>query len=741
MASLVPGVLLKLLQHMNSDVKVAGEHRSSLLQVVSIVPALAGSDLFTNQGFYLKVSDSSHATYVSLPEEQHDLILSDTIQLGQFIHVDRLEAATPVPILRGVRPVPGRHACVGSPEDLVVTNSTFLGSKKAQQSINGSKDASTLSLEKEQSKLEKLKPSVKNNGAEIKKPQLTKSNSSLSKQALNSIIDKKEVVSSKTKPTSARSTPSSPTSVYSLPASFERFSNDIKQRTKSKGADKSSPSRLSLLEKAASVLKATTAGRKSSAGNLLSNTMSSIESGPKALRRSWEGNAEAKSKGNSDSKAAKTEKKSENRSTSTPRRKPLVEEKPLHKDDSKIQTPPRKSSASAPSDDSEKIVNKPSSPLRRTSGVSSNTNITNLVKIASNSKKLTDASASWTSLPPSLAKLGKELLKYRDAAQMAAVEAMQEASAAENLLRCLSSYAEVSSTAEEQNPQPAVEQFLALHAAMSRATVVADSLTKATATSTATSPDRSTPSEAAAVDEESLAVAVERRRRAASWVGAGLATDLSAFSLYNLKPPPAIAASPLAVVLVDESARPAAATKASPPAKSRLFPPKVKGRVGPVAAAVAAAPVPPPEWERGGGAEERGELARRLGEEARGWFLAFVERFLDADVAAAAAPWDRDRAARMLPQLKRVNDWLSEIAKPTEPPPPQSDADGEEASGGAPAVANGGGNTVPEETIERLRKKIYEYLLTNVDSAASVLGGAGAGAGEVALPAANGKRV
>jgi hypothetical protein len=43
---------------------------------------------------------------------------------------------------------------------------------------------------------------------------------------------------------------------------------------------------------------------------------------------------------------------------------------------------------------------------------------------------------------------------------------------------------------------------------------------------------------------------------------------------------------------------------------------------------------------------------------------------------------------------------------------------------------------VPEETIERLRKKIYEYLLTNVDSAAAVLGG-----GEVApAPVANGKK-
>ncbi|KAF7095542.1 hypothetical protein CFC21_097686 [Triticum aestivum] len=702
MASLVPGVLLKLLQHMNSDVKVAGEHRSSLLQVVSIVPALAGSDLFTNQGFYLKVSDSSHATYVSLPEDQHDLILSDTIQLGQFIHVDRLEAATPVPILRGVRPVPGRHACVGTPEDLVMTSSSkFLGEKKAQPPANGSKDAGALSLEKEQSKLEKLNASVKSNGMESKKPQLTKSNSSLSKQALASLFDKKEVVTSK--------------------------------RTKVKGADKSSPAKLSLLEKAASVLKVTTAGRKSSAGNSLSNTLLSLESGPKALRRSWEGKADANVKANSDSKGAKADRKSEIRSTSTPRRRPppAADEKPSHKDDTKIQTPPRKSTASAPSDDSDRMVNKHLSPIRRTSGVLSNPNITNLVKIAANNKKLTDANTSWTALPPSLAKLGKELLKYRDAAQMAAVEAMQEASAAESLLRCLSTYAEVSSTAEEQNPQLAVEQFLALHSAMSRATVVADSLAKAAAaTSTTTSPDRSTVSEAASIDEESLAVAAERRRRAVSWVGAGLATDLSAFSLYNLRPPPANTSSPLAVVLVDESVKPAATTKASPPAKSRLSPAKGKGRAVHVVAAAAATAAPPLEWERGGGAEERGELARRLGEEARRWFLEFVERFLDADVAAAA-PWDRDRAARMLPQLKRVNDWLSEIGKP--PPvavePPPHDAGDEEVAAAAPATASNG---VPEQTIERLRKKIYEYLLTNVDSAAAVLG--------ETSPAANGRK-
>ena len=92
MANLVPDVLLN---HMNTNVKIAGEHMSSLLQVVSIVPALAGGELFPNQGFYLKVSDSSHATYVSLPDEHDDLILSDKL------HVDRVESSSPLPILCG----------------------------------------------------------------------------------------------------------------------------------------------------------------------------------------------------------------------------------------------------------------------------------------------------------------------------------------------------------------------------------------------------------------------------------------------------------------------------------------------------------------------------------------------------------------------------------------------------------------------------------------------------------------
>lgn len=119
MASLTPGVLLKLLQSMNSNVKVLGEYRSVLLQVISIVPALSGEELWPDHGFFLKVSDSSHSTYVSLSKDDDELILNNKLKLGQFFYVDKMEAGTPVPVLVGVKPVAGRNPFIGNPKDLM----------------------------------------------------------------------------------------------------------------------------------------------------------------------------------------------------------------------------------------------------------------------------------------------------------------------------------------------------------------------------------------------------------------------------------------------------------------------------------------------------------------------------------------------------------------------------------------------------------------------------------------------
>ncbi|KAL9350552.1 hypothetical protein Peur_057807 [Populus x canadensis] len=139
MASLTPGVLLKLLRSINSNVRVRGEYRSVLLQVISIVPALSGSELWPNQGFFIKVSDSSHSTYVSLSKEDNELILNNKLQLGQFFYVDRVEAGTPVPTLSGVRPVAGRNPFIGNPKDLMQMLVPSEGPVPVNDGVNSSK--------------------------------------------------------------------------------------------------------------------------------------------------------------------------------------------------------------------------------------------------------------------------------------------------------------------------------------------------------------------------------------------------------------------------------------------------------------------------------------------------------------------------------------------------------------------------------------------------------------------------
>lgn len=134
MATLAPGILLKLLNGMNTGVKPTREHRSSLLQVTDIVPAdLDEKNLWPTQGFFIKVSDSSHSIYVSLPTEQDDFVLSNKMQLGQFIYVDRLEPGSPVPVVKGTKPLPGRHPLVGTPEPLMGLREK---GEKSEQKVN-----------------------------------------------------------------------------------------------------------------------------------------------------------------------------------------------------------------------------------------------------------------------------------------------------------------------------------------------------------------------------------------------------------------------------------------------------------------------------------------------------------------------------------------------------------------------------------------------------------------------------
>ncbi|XP_021774895.1 uncharacterized protein LOC110738772 [Chenopodium quinoa] len=740
MATLVPGILLKLLQHMNTDVKVAGEHRSSLLQVVSIVPALAGGDLFQNQGFYLKVSDSSHATYVALPDEHDDLILSDKIQLGQYIHVDRLEAASPVPILRGVRLVPGRHPCVGTPEDIVATHSLgFLnnsspGSKTSDKSKSAAK---SLFGSKEKAPPSKLNSFGKDEKVD-KKSSIVRSNSISSKTSVSS-VDRKEALG-RLKTSGSQSIPSSPTSCYSLPTSFEKFSSGVKHQAKIK-SDRGTPklglmekvsAKLGLAEKSSSARAASPVTKRQPSVSTPKKLAHVIDMGPKALRRSWEGSMETKSRDNLKIKTGKPDASPAARCTSVPKKNPSDERSSakaeikvqksskLSKVEAKDQTPVRTLVSNGAIEDLDRS-SKPRNSIGRKSvdNNASNGFPNNLVKVSAGSRKLIDASVLWSSLPSSVTKLGKEVLKLRDSAQMAAIEAMQEASAAESILRCLSKYSDLSSSAKEDDPQPAVEQFLTLHSTLKSALLTVNSLSKNTLIG-------SSPDSQETLSEETQKVMSERRKQAASWVNAALATDLSPFSVYSDRP--TLTSLPIssqpqnpkqnsgnqAFIVLENASKNASPKPVSKPrlsVSSKTSSPGTPRRASDqlLISQKARAPPPPPEWDRGNGLDEYVDLAEKLQSESQNWFLGFVERFLDADVDSSSLS-DNGQIAGMLTQLKSVNDWLDEIGG--------GSAKDEEQEEEEEDVAR-----VSGETIDRLRKKIYEYLLTHVESAAAALGG------------------
>ncbi|KHN49061.1 hypothetical protein glysoja_031272 [Glycine soja] len=139
MASLTPGVLSKLLD--NAGSKVTAPHRQALLQVTEIVPRLSSTSPLQSRGYFLKLSDSLHSAYVSVPDADADLISAGKLNLGQFVYVTRLDAASPVPLVRGLNPLPKRRPCVGNPIELVpserlrVTTTTTKKKKKKKVEV------------------------------------------------------------------------------------------------------------------------------------------------------------------------------------------------------------------------------------------------------------------------------------------------------------------------------------------------------------------------------------------------------------------------------------------------------------------------------------------------------------------------------------------------------------------------------------------------------------------------------
>ena len=234
----------------------------------------------------------------------------------------------------------------------------------------------------------------------------------------------------------------------------------------------------------------------------------------------------------------------------------------------------------------------------------------------------------------------------------------------------------------------------------------------------------SSPDSQEILSEETQKILSERRKQAASWVNAALATDLSSFSLYSDRPTLPLSVSSQSqnpklnsvnqpILILENASKNASPKPISKPrlsVSSKTSSPGTPRRASDMLATtqkIRPQP-PPPEWARGNGLDEYVDLAEKLQSESQNWFLGFVEQFLDADVDSTTLT-DNGQIAGMLSQLKNVNDWLDEIGG--------SSAQDEEQDTEEEEMAR-----ISSETIDRLRKKIYEYLLTHVESAAAALG-------------------
>ncbi|KAL6221837.1 hypothetical protein ACLB2K_005229 [Fragaria x ananassa] len=680
MASPTPGILLRLLQSMNSATKVTGDHRSALLQVIGIVPALTASDdLWPNHGFFVQLSDSLNSTYVSLSEKDTDLILANRLQLGQFVYVDRFDFDAPVPRVAGIRPIAGRHAFVGVPEPLVARISASKREFVIQPVSESDQSADFMAIYLSNNK--KPEPLAR---AEVKEAKIEKGKSPRRQPFANrennvgGNVNSDEAKKVSDPPVAAR---------FSSPATAKRSASAGKKNVAvapaerdpspaGKGKRSSSPAQSKCV--VPSLMVAREENRKVAKEPSIIVPSRYRQPSPIGGRRQASPNPRRASispgrrlsvGGAKDSAARKKmasivagiSKISDTISGSDESHAVEQKEKPVSKNKPDVQSilrtqaalSRRLSDAKTTSDDCSSVKSKASS--HEDSPVQEKPSYAAL-GVTVHERKWTDGSVPLDGVSADLARLGKEAMQRKALAATAAAEALEEAIATESLIRKLSMFAELSSTSNVGNPLPAIDRFFLIY----------DDVVKSTTSLESIASNRNS-------DALCDSIPTEQSKSVSLWVEAALATDLGVVSLLgpqDHESPPTLQKS--------LSKRQSLNT----PAKANLKITQSNAHAG--------------EWKTGNGMRETVELAKNLQSEMQMWFLQFVEKAMDAGFRVfgectadgGKLPLDCGSIAAVLSQLKRVNEWLDRVVSKRD--------------------------DLLNEKVDRLKRKIYGFVIQHV---------------------------
>ncbi|KFK36223.1 hypothetical protein AALP_AA4G094100 [Arabis alpina] len=668
MASLAPGILLKLLQCMNSGTRPTGDHRSATLQVTGIVPALAGSDLWPNQGFYVQISDSLNSTYVSLSERDTDLILTNRLQLGQFIYLDRLEFASPVPRAAGIRPVAGRHAFVGTPEPLIARVSpgskrdfviqpvseseysldpiaVYLNNKRFDNDGGDDVDAAVVRRQA----LAPVNQNEENRNLKPKQtPQRFSSPASSKQRSISSgkrmaVVERDPSPMISTKGRRSASPVPSKCVVPSLAVAREENRKVAREpaivvpsryRQPSPNGRKVNPSpngrRMSISpgRRLSSGLKMTPMAADCSSKKKMAVIAAGISKVSEALVGSSGKNGNRKNWDEGDVQIEQKDKGS-------------VKIKPEHQAILRTQAAMsrRLSDANRRKSDSSEKAKSCSSESSLVEEVSAFEGL----GITYHDRKWTDGSVPLDNISDELAKHVKEAMQRRNFAAKAAARALEEANANECIIRCLSKFSELSSESKVGNPLRVINQFLTIYEDVMNYNKMASSV----------------------ASENGLCSSSDQQNPISLWVEAALATNLDVVSLVKSQ---------------NNNESPLSVKKSMPTRLSPRPSTKTDDIVG--------------MWRDVDGLKETAKFAANLQSEMQMWFIGFVEESLD-NKNAAARPLDGSSIAAVLSQLKQVNEWLDRVI----------------SSG-----QDRGNQITTMDKIERLKRKIYGFVIHHVGS-------------------------
>ncbi|KAF8766280.1 hypothetical protein HU200_007794 [Digitaria exilis] len=700
MATLTPGVLLKLLQSMSTDERVAGEHRSPVLQVTAVVPALTASTsdslLLPSNGFLLNLSDGLHSTYVQLPPADADALLAARPHLvGHLVHLDRLRFARPVPRAVGLRPVPSSRAlpCAGNPEPLIARSATCTRGYVIQPAASPSDAAPPLMPSSAGTNAidagDSVKRTVLGPKNAVAEPAPPPAGSALKRRFSSPAPSKQRDPSPSVKTASRASSPmvvkgasraSSP-AVRGTPRATSPAPSKcvVPSLVAAKDENRRAAKEPAIVVPSRYRQPSPVGGRRGAASPSLGGRRGSLS--PSSRRLSGEGTGKKKvgvlvagiSKmtdlGNGS--AMKPGRKSWDDPTmalAPPAAGSMMKSKNKVDKDTILRTQEAMSrrlsdAATEQSSNDDSSVDERPKPRKKIDSTSVKAKAV-VPKIKLHDPKWTDGSIPLDALSDKLSKIGREAIERRDVAATAAASALQEAMVTESVIRNLSKFSEICSSSKTSNPLPTVDLFLAVYEDTLKWKTIAESI----------------------VTIEAEEAFLEKSSH--DWVRAALATDLEVLKLLNgaTETISRMKSANRPKVPSVEPTRTGLSRKQSIGASA-----KVQSKVSPSSPASST-------WNNTDSTYETVELSKTLWCEMHMWFLSFVDEALDVgfhlfeDQNLASKGKHSSHITMVLSQFKKISDWLDGVGKIAE----------EEKTKGK---------------IECLKRKIYGFVISHMGSA------------------------